>query len=206
MTEKARHARPRHGLEPLLGRLAAKDDGSALVLSVGTPRTQINLRGNARDESFVAAVDKALGQSLPLAPNTVASGDYRLYWLGPNEWLIHSDDEDAGTLLAKLRDALSGQSFALTDVSAGQVALQLRGEAARHVLARGCTLDFDPSVFRVGDCAQSGLAKAAALIALRDDSPCFDIFVRRSFADYVVRWLHHAGREYGLKAQEMPLD
>jgi sarcosine oxidase subunit gamma len=108
--------------------------------------------------------------------------------------------------LAKLRDALSGRAFAVSDVSAGQVAMQLCGDAARHVLARGCTLDFDPSVFRAGSCAQSGLAKATALIALRDDSPRFDIFVRRSFADYVVRWLHHAGREDVLRVQEMPFD
>lgn len=206
MPDKAHHAKPRHGLEPLLGRLAAKEDTGALLLSVGAPRTQLNLRGNGQDEKFSAAVSQALGQSLPLAPNTVSSGAYRLYWLGPNEWLVCSDDEEAGALLARLRDALSGQACALTDVSAGQVALQLRGEAARHVLARGCTLDFDPSVFRVGDCAQSGLAKAAVLIALQDEAPCFDIFVRRSFADYVVRWLHHAGREYGLKVQEIPVD
>lgn len=206
MPDKAHHARPRHSLEPLLGRLATPEETSALVLSVGAPRTQLNLRGNGQDERFVAAVSEALGQSLPVAPNTFSSGAYRLYWLGPNEWLVCSDVEDAVTLLTTLRNALSGQACAVTDVSAGQVAMQLCGEAARHVLARGCTLDFDPSVFRVGDCAQSGLAKSTALIALQDDSPRFDIFVRRSFADYVVRWLHHAGREYGLKVQEMPID
>jgi hypothetical protein len=62
VTDKAHTAKRRHGLEPLLGRLAADDDGSALVLSVAAPRTQINLRGNAEDDRFVTAVSTALGQ------------------------------------------------------------------------------------------------------------------------------------------------
>jgi sarcosine oxidase subunit gamma len=59
-------------------------------------------------------------------------------------------------------------------------------------LAKGCTLDFHPRVFRPGTCAQSGLAKANVLIRLGDDPDSFDVVVRRSFADYLLRWLRHA--------------
>ena len=38
------------------------------------------------------------------------------------------------------------------------------------------------------------------LIGLIDDTgPVFEMVVRRSFADYVVRWLQHAATEYGVR-------
>ena len=206
MPNRAKNVRHRHGLEALVHRLKPEGAGGSLTLTVAAPLTQLNLRGDASNESFVAAVGQTLGQSLPLAANTFSSGAHDVYWLGPDEWLVCSESEVAGRLIGRLQDALSGQSAAVTNVSAGQVALQLRGEAARHILAKGCTLNLEPSAFRVGDCAQSGLAKATALVALRDESPRFDIFVRRSFAEYVVLWLHHAGREYGLKVREATVD
>ena len=46
-----------------------------------------------------------------------------------------------------------------------------------------------------GACAQTGLAKASMLIACLDEQePLFEIIVRRSFADYVIRWLKNAAR------------
>lgn len=206
MADTVQKSQRRHGLESVIGSLPGSESSGSMQLHVSAPRTQINLRGDASKETFVAAVAAVLEQALPLTANTCTSAAQRIYWLGPNEWLICSESADAHTLLKKLHAALAGEVYALTDVSAGQVRLQLSGDAARHVLARGCTLDFDPAVFGPGQCAQSGLAKATVLIALHDDTPCFEIMVRRSFADYVLRWLNHAGREYGLKVQEMPLE
>ena len=49
-----------------------------------------------------------------------------------------------------------------------------------------------------GHCAQSHLAKAAITLHQTDDGPAFDLYTRRSFADYLWRWLEDAAREYGL--------
>jgi sarcosine oxidase subunit gamma len=52
----------------------------------------------------------------------------------------------------------------------------------------------------MGACAQSGLAKASMLIGRIDDAePVFEIIVRRSFADYVLRWLNHAAADFGVE-------
>jgi sarcosine oxidase subunit gamma len=59
-------------------------------------------------------------------------------------------------------------------------------------------LDLHPGVFAVGDCAQSGLAKANVVLALVDDKPTFMVVVRRSFSDYLYRWLAHAGSDDGV--------
>ena len=64
------------------------------------------------------------------------------------------------------------------------------------VLAKGCTLDLHPSVFGQGICAQSNLAKANVLISMGHEPHAFDLIVRRSFSDYLLRWLKVATAEY----------
>ena len=162
-------------------------------------RGYVNLRGSADDATFTAGVEGVLGQPLPVANNTYSSGEHRVYWLGPDEWLIATDLAGAGDLAEALESALADSHIAINDVSGGNVGIRLSGRHVRELLAKGCTLDFHPREFAVGPCAQSGLAKASVLIGLLDDSPDFEIIVRRSFADYLVKWLDHAGSAYGIE-------
>jgi sarcosine oxidase subunit gamma len=184
----------RHGLEPFLSSRAdqsGSDDG--IRIQVQADLGHINLRGDAANPDFLAAVTTVLQQELPVAANTTTTGEHRLFWLGPDEWQIVTAAENTARLLAALRKALTGLHASLSDVSGGQVALRLTGAGIREVLAKGCTLDLSPSTFAVGDCAQSGLAKAGVIIArIEGVEPAFEIIVRRSFADYLARWLHHA--------------
>lgn len=149
----------------------------------------INLRGNADDNKFVDGAAEVLGQSLPLRPNTLTQSEHRVYWLGPDEWQIVTAPNRAADLFAQLDHRLSGQHVAINDLSGGQVALHLSGEDVPLLLARGCTLDIHPSVFHVGDCAQSGLAKANVLLGYFDAAPVYEIIVRRSFSEYLLQWL-----------------
>jgi len=49
----------------------------------------LNLRARDNNTGFLAATLKVLGCEPPTAANTVIeSGDYRIYWLGPDEWLV----------------------------------------------------------------------------------------------------------------------
>ena len=73
----------------------------------------------------------------------------------------------------------------------------MSGPSARDVLAKGCPLDLHPAVFGPGDCAQTLLAKANVTLRCVDDSPRFELIVRRSFAEYAALWLHDAAMEYG---------
>ena len=78
--------------------------------------------------------------------------------------------------------------------------MNLRGPNSREVLAKGCTLDLHPRVFGPGQCAQSNVAMTAAVIRPlidKEGTASFDLIVRRSFADYLARWLEDASREYG---------
>ena len=52
---------------------------------------------------------------------------------------------------------------------------------------------------RIGQCAQSHLAKAPILIGQIENQPYFELIFRRSFADYLWTWLEGAAAEYGLE-------
>lgn len=149
----------------------------------------INLRGNVADERFVDGVSAALGQPLPAEANTLTQADHRIYWLGPDEWQVVAAPDAVDHLTTKLNNELVGQHVAVNAVSGGQSVFHLSGEDVPEHLAKGCTLDLDPSVFREGMCAQSGLAKANMLLGYIDAAPVYEIIVRRSFSGYVLRWL-----------------
>lgn len=159
----------------------------------------INLRGKVSNPEFVAAVTSVLGQGLPVDANTMTIENHRVFWLGPDEWLIVTANEDFADLLVQLRQALVQQHAAATDVSGGNIVLRLAGQGARDILAKGCTLDFHAETFPVGTCAQSGLAKANVLIGLVDEQPTYEIVVRRSFADYLGLWIQVVATELNVK-------
>lgn len=159
----------------------------------------VNLRGDSGDEVFQTGVEWVVGARAPVTPNTVArAGERAIVWLGPDEWLVVSSPESREGVANGLEEALSGLHVAVNDISSGQTMIRLRGPLARDLLSKGCPLDFHPRGFGVGQCAQSHIAKSNALIIQVDDEPTYDIIVRRSFADYLARWLLHSGMEYDI--------
>lgn len=183
-----------NGLGPFLNS-ATVTDHDGLIVQVLPMLGYLNLRGNPNDSAFVAAVVEIVGQALPIAENTMTIGDHRIYWLGPNEWLIVTPHEGVKRLCEGLRGIKETQ-VVVTDVSGGNIGFRLSGRGATDVLARGCTLDFDATSFLPGMCAQSGLAKASVLIGQVDSKPVFEIVVRRSFSEYLAIWLQSAGGEF----------
>jgi len=59
-----------------------------------TPIAKINLRGNLENKDFVSKVGKILGMTLPNeACSTSSKEKITSLWLGPNEWLLVSNNE-----------------------------------------------------------------------------------------------------------------
>ena len=118
-------------------------------------------------------------RDFPAGPNTTAEvAGATVLWLGPDEWLV------LGATEADFRDAA-----AAVDVSANRVGLELAGDDAAEVLARGCALDLDR--FEPGQCAQTLLARAQVVL-YRPDEATWWILVRPSFAPYLRAWLEDA--------------
>jgi len=187
----------------LAGRTGATTDSAGVTLAERTLPVAVNIRGDANDVAFVEALRGALGLEPPTAPNTVTTGDdLALLWLGPDEWLAVQHQASPGAearLAAKLRGALEGRHAAVTEVGESLCCISVAGPRARDLLAKGCPLDLHPRAFGgTGHCAQSHLAKAAITLHQVGDAPAFDLYTRRSFADYLWRWLADAAGEYGL--------
>jgi len=196
----------RHGLEPFLSALPTQERGDECVTveiraDLGHINLRhINLRGSPANPEFLPTVASVLRQELPIAANTMTMGHHRIYWLGPDEWQIVTAIDASSELLNQIGKALAGLHGFVSDLSGGQIALRLSGSRVRDVLEKGCTVDLTPAEFPLGASAQCGLAKASMLFGLVDDAgPTFEIVVRRSFADYVLRWLQHAATEHGVR-------
>lgn len=143
----------------------------------------INLR-LITDEARIKA-GKTLGLDVPTAANRfVVNGDYSLFWLGPNEWLLQAPDARIADLHAELEAALNGQRAAATVVSDHSVAIELTGSGARHVLEKGCPLDLHDRSFAEGHCAQSHYLQAVVILA-RTGPDRYLLRVRRSMGEYL---------------------
>ena len=177
-----------------------RTDDAAVIISERPFLGHLNLRGDPQDAGFTSAAAPVLGFGLPTQPNTVANnGDLLALWLGPDEWHIVTPPDAQAPLMDSLEAAFDGMHVAVTDVTGGQTVITISGPAARDVLAKGCPLDLHPKVFKPGDCAQTLLAKANVIIRCVDgESPCYELIVRRSFAEYAAGWLEDAGVEYGV--------
>ena len=137
----------------------------------------LNLRGDAQDPHFARAVLEVTGLHLPYKPNGASIDPQRQ---GP-------------AVMAALQTALHGKHSAVVDVGHGNTTLLLQGPASADLLARGCPLDLHPRVFPTGALAQSHIAKASATVLCLYAGIQYEITVRRSFADYLARWLCAAG-------------
>lgn len=177
---------------------AVADAGAAGVsMSEAPHRVLLELRGDPGNKDFLASVEQATGLALPIeSPDSAVAGERTALWLGPDRWLIVAPGEDDG-LADTLRQALADIHHAVTEISDSFAAIRLAGPTARDVLAKGCTLDLHPRAFAPGHVAQSTLAKAQVILHQPKDG-VFEIFTRRSFAEYLWAWLEDAGLEYGV--------
>jgi sarcosine oxidase subunit gamma len=166
---------------------------------------KINLRGDPADNAFVKAAKSALKFFVPAVPNTV-DGKRERYalWLGPDEWLVVDAPGTEAKLVADLRKALAGLHAGVTDVTDGRTVIRLNGPNVRDVLAKGCALDLHPRAFGPAHCAQTRFAKATVILH-QLDAQTFDVYVERSFADYLWRWIEDAAGEYGFAIVAEPV-
>ena len=172
-----------------------------VVLRERAPAGLLTLRTAHADDTVRRTVAAVLGVALPTDPCTWRrQGRAALFWLAPDEWLATVPEASTAAMAQQLRAELHGHC-AIVDVSGGYVVFTLAGEAALAVLGKSSTYDFHPRSFPPGRCVQTPFAKANALIAADEDG-AFELFVRRSYSDYVRQWLVDAGREYALRMVE----
>ncbi len=177
-----------------LGKRELVVDGRSCLLDEIGLLDMLNLRGDAADPAFAKAVFVSTGLALPVVANTASVGNQRqLFWLGPDEWLLKTAAGTGDAIEAALRAALAGKHFSVVQVGSGNTTFSLQGAAAADLISRGCPLDLHARSFPDGSLAQSHISKANVVLYCLQAETSFEITVRRSFAEYLFKWLCEAG-------------
>ncbi len=177
----------------------AAAQGAGVVVREQAFLGHLILRGNAADEAFRAGVEAALGVPLPLKVGPVSRDDARgvsVQWMSPDEWLIVVPQGEDFATEQRLRQALKGH-YAVMQVSGAQTVLELSGPNAYDVLKKSAGYDFHPRSFPVGKGITTTFAKSSAVIRRLGDAQ-WELIIRRSFADYLYRWILDVSEEYGV--------
>ncbi|MEM7258906.1 MAG: sarcosine oxidase subunit gamma family protein, partial [Pseudomonadota bacterium] len=155
------------------------------------PCSKITVRGNIAD--IAAAINGVTEMSADMPANTYTTNTAAsLYWMGPDERMIHHTNADASALVLQLREKLPAGQSAVVDVSDYYTVIQLAGAKARASLASGTPFDVHPRVFTLGQCTQTRFGNASVLLSCKPDDT-FDVQVRWSFAEYVWQYLCRVG-------------
>ena len=144
---------------------------------------KINLRLDPNDKDCVSSCSKILGTMLPTKANTYSTNaiNEKVIWLGPNEWLIVSDDDDA---FLKLLNEIGNLEASVTDVSENRTIIRISGKYVNILLSKFLVLDLEKNLSTDSSCAQTLFVKVPVLL-VRSRYDAIDIFANRSHANYI---------------------
>jgi sarcosine oxidase, subunit gamma len=154
----------------------------------------ISLHGNPSEAAFVGAASTALGQMLPTEPCTFSeSAGVKVMWLSPDEWMIVCPRDRLPGLLNDLDKALTGVRSQVNDNSGGYTQALVQGAKAAEALSH-CTV-YDLHSLEAGRVVGTTFGKSAIYLHRHGQGYC--LLFRRSFADYIWRYLVRAAEPYG---------
>jgi sarcosine oxidase subunit gamma len=183
------------------GRHGAQGGAPGVSLSERTGLALFVISAGAGKAGEVASkVVSLTGLDLPLAPKRVSKDGFALIGTAPGQWLAVVEGRAALALLAKLASGLKGLAT-IIDQSDGKAVLRISGPRARDTLAKGCSLDLDPRVFKLGSAGTTPVALIDCIIWQVDDPPSYDLAVPTSFAESFWSWLTASAAEYGYSVE-----
>ena len=184
-----------------LGRHGAHLSPPGVTLSERTGLALFVISAGAGKASEVAAkVTSIAGLELPIGPKRVSKDSFALIGTAPGQWLAVVEGKAALGLLAKLAAGLKGHAT-IIDQSDGKAVLRISGPRARDTLAKGCSLDLHPSVFKPGSAGTTPVALIDCVIWQVDETPSYDLAIPTSFAESFWSWLTASSAEYGYAAE-----
>ena len=157
----------------------------------------LNLRFQPENAELAARLGELLDLQVPFHANTFSANETRAcVWLGPDEWLIVVPETELENTVNAINKLIANEFATLTDQSSAMTMFKITGSGAVELLGRGIVFDLHPSEFPPGHSTQTVIAKSSATILNRSsEKTCFELLVRRSFADYLWRWFAKAGSE-----------
>jgi sarcosine oxidase, subunit gamma len=185
---------PLHGFG-LAAQATAIDASKGIWVNEILGQGYISLRGESSNAKFIDATSKVLGHTLPVAPCTFAvSGPLTVLWLSPDEWMLICPRSELQKRLGGLKQSLEGIRHQAVDNSGGYTQLVLQGKNASDVLSHVTV--YDLGSLAAGHVVGTTFGKSS--IYLRRQGDAYVVMLRRSFADYIWRYLARAAEPYGL--------
>lgn len=151
-------------------------------------RTKVRLRIG------MSAVNEAARHGLPGMLEARTTAEVTALALGPDQWLLLSDQHSAEKLIAMCANELATVRHHVVDVSAALNCATVQGETAPALLSMGAGIDWS------AQCTRTRFA-AVPVVAHRHADTSFDLYYDRSLRDYLGRWLTHALRDPLLNAR-----
>ena len=164
------------------------------------PVAKINLRGDLENKDFISKAGKILGMILPKEScSTSAKEQITCMWLGPNEWLLVSNDtvdkESNDYELEQLlfKDISKTNLGSVTNVSDHYTIFNLTGSNIFEILSKGSPFNFDSEDFGDNKVIQTILNHIDVTIHRKSEEDV-DLYVRRSFSDHLWAWIKDSSR------------
>ncbi len=150
------------------------------------------IRASFDDKKLQAAIKSVTGLNPPTkALSSTENKDYSINWISPDEVVLLVPEKTEFEVETKLRELMTGH-FAIVNVTGGQTVLELSGERAETILKKSSSYDISPSNFPIEKVVTTVFAKSQAVIRRMGDNS-FQLIVRRSFSDYIWKWIVDAG-------------
>lgn len=167
-----------------------------------TGQLVIRLRGDLVAASNV--MQSVCGVELPMRLTYVGAPHNEtlntIAWMSPDEWRLCCPLNRAFELEQQLLSELSsvpGLSLSVVNNSGGFTIIDLSGPDAENLLKKSTSYDIRARNFPVGKVVNTTFAKGSATL-LKTGEDQWQLWVRRSFADYIWLWLQHSARDYGM--------
>lgn len=163
-----------------------------LSLSECDGRHLILLQSHATGD-FLNRAAAVLGCALPNQDKPFTEDDPSCLLVNEDSWVVSYKGRES--LTRDLAVALEGQDMALSPATSAWAILQLEGRGARELLARGCNEDLHPNQFQSGQFCATQIARIPVYLYRRQQSDQFDLYVGRSFAMDLWRWLTQTAKD-----------
>ena len=154
---------------------------------------KINIRGKSSDKEFMKNIGSALNLVLPIEPNVrIFNNNISIMWLGPNEWLVITPENEKDGIISLLESNLNPQKTAITDVSFNRTILRLEGEKVFTLLSKFLVANLEKILKTNFSVAQTIFIKIPVLFVRNntDEEPTsLDLHLNRSHTKYVYELL-----------------
>lgn len=157
-----------------------------------------NIVTNSEMERLGQNFTQAFGPELPLQVCQIAENKVSavsIMCISPTSWIIQCEGKDVETIMECFEGTAQDISIAATDMTDQYICLDIEGEYARALLAKGCALDLSDKIFTENQVARTLLAQANIVI-WRIGEGGYRILFDVSLGNYLGLWLDGTAKEF----------